>query len=131
MTIKQVSEMFHITQDTLRYYERVGILPEIHRTPGGIRDYTEDDISWVKTMTCFRSAGVPVEMLVEYRKLFEGGDQTYAARCQLLKEARDRLLEERKRYDDALDKLEYKIGKYEEAVKTGVLIWEDETVPCK
>lgn len=128
MTIKEVCEMFDITQDTLRYYERVGVIPEVHRTSGGTRDYTEEDIGWVRTMTCFRSAGVPVEMLIEYRRLFEEGDHTFEARCNLLKEAREKLLEERKRYDNALEKLEYKIGKYEEAVKTGVLNWDEEKI---
>lgn len=128
MTIKEVCEMFNITADTLRYYERVGVIPEVHRTAGGIRDFTEEDIGWVKTMTCFRSAGVPVEMLIEYRRLFELGDDTFIARCNLLKEAREKILEEKKRYDDALKKLNYKIAKYEEACQTGVLNWDDETL---
>lgn len=128
MTIKEVCEKFNITADTLRYYERVGVIPKVHRTQGGNRDFTKEDIGWVKTMLCFRGAGVPIEMLIEYRKLFEEGDGTFSARCELLKKAREKLLEERKRCDDALEKLEYKIGKYEEAVKTGVLDWCEETI---
>ncbi|MDO4198854.1 MAG: MerR family transcriptional regulator [Erysipelotrichaceae bacterium] len=128
MTIKEVCEKFNISQDTLRYYERVGVIPEVNRTAGGIRDFTEEDIRWVKTMTCLRSAGVPVEMLVEYRRLFEMGDETFEARCDLLKEAREKILNEKKKYDEALEKLNYKISKYEDAVKTGVLNWSDETL---
>ena len=44
MTIKEVSEKYNISQDTLRYYERVGMIPQVHRTGGGIRDYQEDDL---------------------------------------------------------------------------------------
>lgn len=126
MTIKEVCSKFNVTADTLRYYERVGVIPEVHRTSGGIRDYTEEDVKWVANAICFRSAGMPIEMLIEYVRMFREGDHTIEARCNLLKEARERILEERRKYDKALEKLDYKIGKYEEAVRTGVLVWDDE-----
>ena len=123
MTIKEVCEKYDITADTLRYYERVGVIPEVTRTPGGIRDYQETDIAWVENAICFRDAGMPVEMLIEYVKLYQEGDSTIDARTNLLKEARESILEARKKYDIALEKLDYKIGRYEIAQKTGVLIW--------
>lgn len=126
MTIKEVCSKFNVTADTLRYYERVGVIPEVHRTSGGIRYYTEEDVKWVANAICFRSAGMPIEMLIEYVRMFREGDHTIEARCNLLKEARERILEERRKYDKALEKLDYKIGKYEEAVRTGVLVWDDE-----
>ncbi len=123
MTIKEVCEKYDITADTLRYYERVGVIPEVTRTPGGIRDYQETDIAWVENAICFRDAGMPVEMLIEYVKLYQEGDSTIDARTNLLKEAREAILETRKKYDIALKKLDYKIGRYEIAQKTGVLTW--------
>lgn len=126
MTIKEVCSKFNVTADTLRYYERVGVIPEVHRTSGGIRDYTEEDVKWVANAICFRSAGMPIEMLIEYVRMFREGEHTIEARCNLLKEARERILEERRKYDEALEKLDYKIGKYEEAVRTGTLVWDDE-----
>ena len=123
MTIKEVCEKYDITADTLRYYERVGVIPEVTRTPGGIRDYQETDIAWVENAICFRDAGMPVEMLIEYVKLYQEGDSTIDARTNLLKEARESILEARKKYDIALEKLDYKIGSYEIAQKTGVLTW--------
>ena len=48
MTIKEVCEIYGLTPDTLRYYERVGVIPEVARTAGGIRDYKEEDIKWVE-----------------------------------------------------------------------------------
>ena len=124
MTIKEVCEKYNLTPDTLRYYERVGVIPEVHRTSSGIRDYREEDIGWVENAVCMRAAGVPVEMLIEYVKLFQMGDETIDARTNLLKEVREQILEARKKYDTALEKLEYKIGRYEIAQKTGVLTWE-------
>lgn len=124
MTIKEVSEKYNISADTLRYYERVGVIPVVTRTAGGIRNYCETDLEWVEMAVCFRNAGMTVEHLVEYVKLFQQGDSTIEARCNLLKEARQRILEERKKYDDALDRMNYKIEKYEQAVKTGKLVWD-------
>ena len=126
MTIKEVCEKYNLTQDTLRYYERVGVIPEVKRTPGGIRDYQEEDIKWVENAICMRDAGVPVEMLIEYVKLFQQGDETITARANLLREAREQILEAKKKYDVALERLDYKIGRYEIAEKTGVLSWDKE-----
>lgn len=126
MTIKEVCEKYDITPDTLRYYERVGVIPEVSRTAGGIRNYSEADIKWVENAICMRSAGVPVEMIIEYVKLFMMGDSTFEARCNLLKEARAEVEAVKKKYDDELKRLTYKISKYEEAIKTGVLNWDDE-----
>ena len=69
-------------------------------------------------------AGVPVEMLIEYVKLYQEGDSTIDARTNLLKEVRETIIGERKKYDIALEKLDYKIGRYEIAQKTGKLTWE-------
>lgn len=126
MTIKEVCEQFNISADTIRYYERVGVIPPVNRNASGIRQFTEEDLGWLQTMTCFRGAGMPIEMLIEYRKLFEMGDETISARCELLKEARQKILEEMERHQKAIDKLNYKIARYEEACVTGKLVWEEE-----
>jgi len=81
VTIKEVCAQFAISADTLRYYERVGAIPEVGRTAGGIRNYTEADLGWIQNVICLRGAGVPVEMIIEYVKLFQQGDETFEARC--------------------------------------------------
>ena len=124
MTIKEVCELYDLTPDTLRYYERVGVIPVVSRTAGGIRDYQEEDIKWVENAVCMRDAGVPVEMLIEYVRLFQQGDDTITARGNLLKEARERVLAAKEKYDIALEKLDYKIERYEIAQKTGILTWD-------
>ena len=124
MTIKEVCEKYNLTPDTLRYYERVGVIPEVSRTAGGIRDYGDVDLGWVENAVCMRDAGVPVEMLIEYVRLYQEGDSTIDARTVLLKEAREQIIETKKKYDAALDKLNYKIGRYEVAQRTGKLTWE-------
>ena len=124
MTIKEVSEKYEISQDTLRYYERVGMIPPVTRTASGIRDYQEIDLGWVELAKCMRSAGLPVEAMIEYVKLTQEGDATIPARLQLLKEQRESLLEQKEKINATLERLNYKIGRYELAAETGVLTWE-------
>lgn len=124
MTIKEVSEKFGISQDTLRYYERVGMIPHVTRTAGGIRNYQESDLGWVEMALCMRSAGLPIEAMIEYVRLFQEGDETIPARLQLLLDQREALIEQKAQIDSTLKRLNYKISRYEKAVETGELTWE-------
>lgn len=127
MTIKEVSETYDISPDTLRYYERAGMIPPVTRTPGGIRDYQEQDIQWVLLAKCMRSAGLPVETMAEYLKLCQQGDATIPARLQLLKNQREIILEQRRKMDETLERINYKIAWYETAVETGTFSWEEKS----
>lgn len=92
LTIKEVSEKYDIPSETLRYYERVGVIPPVTRTAGGIRDYSDTDIQWVENAKCMRAAGLPIEVIIEYLRLFREGDSTIKARLDLLSEQREILL---------------------------------------
>ena len=124
MTIKEICEKYGITADTLRYYERVGVIPTVTRTKGGIRNYTEEDEGWVENAVCMRGAGVPVELLVEYVTLAQEGDDTFRARRDILMEARVEVEEQLNKYKETLDRLDYKISRYDKSIKTGVLTWD-------
>jgi DNA-binding transcriptional MerR regulator len=124
MTIKEVSEKYDISQDTLRYYERVGLIPAVSRTSGGIRNYDDEALSWVENAICMRSAGVPIEALIEYVKLFQEGDSTIQARLELLQEQLTGLEEQKVHIESTMKRLNYKISCYEKAVKTGKLVWD-------
>lgn len=124
MTIKEVSEKYGLSQDTLRYYEKIGVIPPVTRTSGGIRNYTEQDIGWVENAVCMRKAGLPVEVIAEYCRLFSMGDSTIGARLELLTEQRKKLIEQKEQLETEISRLDYKIGRYEIAAKTGVLSWE-------
>lgn len=126
MTIKEVSEKYGLSQDTLRYYEKIGVIPPVTRTSGGIRNYTKQDIGWVENAVCMRNAGLPVEVIAEYCRLFSMGDSTIGARLELLTEQRKKLIEQKEQLETEISRLDYKIGRYEIAVKTGVLSWEKE-----
>ena len=123
MTIKEVAEKYGISQDTLRYYERINIIPDVKRTSSGIRNYQEEDLKWVELAICMRSAGLPIESLIEYQRLFQEGDSTIPARLELLREQMDVLQKQKAQIEETMERLSYKISRYEEAVKTGKLIW--------
>ena len=74
MTIAEVSRKYDISADTLRYYERIGLIPPVPRTRGGLRDYGEESCGWIQLMKCMRAAGVQIEALIEYVDLFQQGD---------------------------------------------------------
>lgn len=130
MTIKDVCVRYHIAPDTLRYYERVGAIPPVHRTEGGIRDYTEEDIGWVENAICMRGAGVPVDMMAEYVRLCQQGDETFPARRDLLKRAREKICGQIEKCQTELGRLAYKIERYEAAVETGQLVWDRPVCPA-
>lgn len=125
MTIKEVSEKYDISQDTLRYYERVGLIPPVSRTAGGIRNYNESDLGWVENAICMRNAGVPIEALIEYVKLYQMGDSTFEARRQLLQEQLDALEEQKRQIEETIERLKFKVSRYQVAVETGVLSWDE------
>ena len=101
MTIREVSEKYGISQDTLRYYERIGMIPEVTRTSSGIRNYQPEDLGWVELAICMRGAGLPIEALIEYVKLCQKGDATIPARLQLLQEQKVHLEEQKQQLEAA------------------------------
>ncbi|WP_094550102.1 MerR family transcriptional regulator [Petroclostridium xylanilyticum] len=116
MTIAEVSEKFNVSQDTLRYYERIGLIPRVNRNKSGIRDYTEEDCKWVEFIICMRNAGLPIEVLIEYVELFQQGDATIEARKELLTEQRKQLIARMEDMQKTLERLNYKIAVYEQIV---------------
>jgi DNA-binding transcriptional MerR regulator len=116
MKIAEVSEQFGVSTDTLRYYERIGLFPRIHRNESGIRDYNENDMKRVEFIKCMRSAGLPIEALIEYVGLVQQGNGTIEARKEILKEQRALLAARLNEMQKTLDVLDYKISVYEEAV---------------
>ena len=116
MKIAEVSERYDISQDTLRYYERIGLIPPVNRDKSGIRDYREIDVKRVEFIKCMRSAGLPIEVLIEYVGLVQQGDQTIEARREILIEQRELLVARMKEMQKTLDILDHKIEVYENAV---------------
>ena len=71
MKISEVSKKFGVSEHTLRYYERIGLLPPVNRDKKGIRDYTEEDCEWISFIKCMRAAGLSIKTLIEYVTMFQ------------------------------------------------------------
>ncbi len=116
MKIAEVSLQHGISLDTLRYYERIGLIPPVTRNGSGIRDYSELDIKRVEFVKCMRSAGLPIEVLIDYMELVQQGDSTIEARKDILYEQREQLLARMEEMQKTLDILNHKIQVYESLI---------------
>lgn len=112
-TITQVAEMYDIKPNTLRYYERIGLLPEIPRQANGNRYFIDGLIKWLEMVICLRHSGVSIEVLVDYCQLLMQGDATVEAREELLREQLAILEQKQKNLQGSIDRLNRKISLYE------------------
>ncbi|KIX90266.1 MerR family transcriptional regulator [Staphylococcus microti] len=112
-TITQVSEMYNIKPNTLRYYERIGLLPKIPRQPNGNRYFTDDLNKWLEMVICLRHSGVSIEVLIDYCQLLMQGNQTVEVREAILRDQLAILENKQKNLQRSIDRLNHKIGLYE------------------
>lgn len=117
MTIAQVSKKYNLTPDTLRYYEKIGLISDVPRTKNGIRDYDDITCRRIEFIKCMRNAGVEIEILMEYIQLLEKGKSTAKARKQLLEEQKEKLVEKQKSINETIDRLNYKLKLYDEIIE--------------
>lgn len=117
MKIAEVSKRYGISADTLRYYERIGILQGIPRNASGIRDYNEANCKTVEFVKCMRDAGMSIEALTEYMDLFYRGDETMERRKAILQNQREDIRRRIVELENALSRLDYKIDHYEDVME--------------
>lgn len=113
MTIKEAAEISGISSDTLRFYEKEGLVGPIKKTSGGIRNYSEKDLARIKFVKCMRSADLSIPILREYITLYAEGKDTESKRREILVSERDKLIERINKMNEALDKLNKKIELYD------------------
>ncbi len=116
MQISEVAKEFGLTTDTLRYYEREGLIGPISKGENGIRNYTEEDIKRIQFVKCMRAAGLEISFLKRYLQLFEGGDKTVKERREILVEQRKILKEKLDAMQEAYNRLNYKIDLYDKNI---------------
>ena len=116
MTIAEVSKRYNITPDTIRYYEKIGLIPHVPRNKSGIRDFDENSCNWIEFIKCMRSAGLSIEVLTQYISLFKQGNKTAKARKELLVEQRKKLLEKQEDINRTIKRLDYKIEIYNDII---------------
>lgn len=116
MNIKEVSLKLNISIETLRYYERIGLIPKVNRNRNGYRDYTEKDLNWIYYIKALRQAGVSIELMIEYISLFQQGDHTRKQRKEILLAQEKKLEDSIKNIQEALNYLRVKINRYDDYI---------------
>lgn len=114
MTIKEASEKTGISIDNLRYYERIGLIPEVPRNASGIRNYDEITLSWIDFVMRFKKGGMALEAIREYVQLAIEGEGTKSARKDILLEAKEDLETKMADIQESLDVINYKLDTYDQ-----------------
>ncbi|MBZ4024857.1 MerR family transcriptional regulator [Ligilactobacillus salivarius] len=114
MNIKKVSEQLGISSDTIRYYERIVLVPAISRDKNRIRNFTDIDIQRLDFIKCMRHAGLSIESLHEYMHLYSlNDDRTIPARKRILEEEAEKLDERIASLQETRAYLQHKIDIYD------------------
>ena len=116
MQISEVAKEFGLTTDTLRYYEREGLIGPISKGKNGIRNYTDNDIKRIQFVKCMRAAGLEISFLKRYSQLFDEGDKNKKERREILVEQRKILKEKLDAMQEAYNRLNYKIDLYDKNI---------------
>lgn len=113
MKIKALSEKTGLSNHTLRYYEKVGLIQDVKRGAGGVRDYSERDVDWINFLKCMKKTGMPIEELKIYADSFYSDNPDVTERIKVLSNHKDRLEDEIKRLQEASSYVDHKIAYYE------------------
>ncbi|MBF2476810.1 MerR family transcriptional regulator [Listeria seeligeri] len=113
MNIKEASEKTGVSADTIRYYERIGLIPRVSRNENGVRKFDDEDLRWIDFSRQMRRAGMSIEALIDYLSLFREGEKTLEPRMELLKEQRTELKDRIDMMQEALERLDFKIENYD------------------
>lgn len=113
MQIAEFSKEIGLSPDTVRYYEKIGLIPPVQRTKNGIRVFSQEDLKRGDFVKCMRAAGLSIETLSRYFKLIEQGEHTVGFRLELLQEQRSKLVEHIQELEETLNKLDKKISYYD------------------
>lgn len=116
MNSKEAAEMFDLTTDTVRYYERVGVIPPIKRDKNGYRVFTARDLNWIYLAKSLRQAGVSIESLIEFATLSQLGGNVEDAQKQILHDQLQEITDKLEKMTKTRDLLQYKIDTYDEHI---------------
>ncbi len=114
MNIKEVAKKYELSEATIRYYEKVGLIPPVHRNSVGYRDFTQEDENWINFSKCMRMSGMSVDSLAEYISLFGQGDSTVARRKEILEEQQALIKSKLDDMQNTYDRISMKIDTYDE-----------------
>jgi DNA-binding transcriptional MerR regulator len=114
----QVVDRVGFSHDTLRYYERIGVLGPVGRDPGGRRRFDTDDVEWLETVRYLRDTGMPLDEIRHYSQLAREGEGTSGARLELLLQHEERVTVHIAHLNRQHEQLRQKIGWYRDHLRS-------------
>ncbi|GAA3603202.1 MerR family transcriptional regulator [Secundilactobacillus similis] len=118
-SIGQVAEKTGLTSYTLRYYDREGLMPFVHRSPAGRREFTDDDLDFIDLITCLKATGMQLAEIRKFVELAMQGDATLETRLAIFKQQQIAVKKQIAQAEKCLDKLDYKVRFYTAACDAG------------
>lgn len=113
-TIKQAAEKTKLSEYTIRYYDREGLLPQLKRSKNGNRQFSDDDLSWIQLICCLKNSGMPLQKIKDFLQLCLNGASTCEERKDLLLEHKALILQQMDVLNNSLNIINYKIDHYKE-----------------
>ena len=123
-SISEIAEMMNVAPSTIRYYDKIGLLPNIKRK-NGIRVFEDEDFEWLRVLNCLKNTNMPLAKIKEYGELVKYGDSSLAERYELIKEQKEKILNEIAKLDYYLKEIEYKEWYYKTAIEAGTVSIHD------
>ncbi|MBF6137886.1 MerR family transcriptional regulator [Nocardia otitidiscaviarum] len=112
-SIGEVSERSGLTRDTLRWYERIGLMDYVGRDHTGQRRFSDRDLDWLTLIGKLRRTGMPVADMVRYAELVRQGDETFPQRLEMFRRTREDVLARIAELQQTVAVLDCKIALYE------------------
>ena len=120
-SIGQVAKKTGLSTHTLRYYEKEGLLPFVRKNGSGLRVFADSDIGWLEMIECLIGVGMPLKGIKQYIDWYREGDTTLPERLEMFKRQKQNLEQQMAMLNKHMEKINYKINLYTEAVKLGSL----------
>ena len=112
-TIGEAAKLMGVPTSTLRYYERMGLFPDLERSSGGIRVYSESDINTLKMVDCLKCSGLPIKDIGLFLRWVREGESTLEARREMFHQRKAVVEEQMVQLQKVLDKITYKCWYYD------------------
>lgn len=116
-TIKEVADKMDVSEHTLRFWAKSGFFPFVKRNENNIRQFSENDLDWVKIVKCLRSVGTENKAIKRYIDLCIQGDSTIRERYQIILETKEKALQQMKELKQQLALLDYKENFYKNLIQ--------------
>ena len=120
-SIGQAAKITGLSTHTLRYYEKEGLLPFVKKSSSGLRIFTESDIGWINMIECLKGVGMSLKGIKQYIDWYQEGDNTLGQRLDMFIKQKQSIIQQMMQLHKHLEKINYKINLYNEAVKLGSL----------